>query len=104
MRHIEKAKKAMTKELGANKYIKVDAKKGTVTFQIQDGPIKENEVNGCQAVDMLQYIGYLFGDLNNSFPCAENEKTLQHIKNGVDWQDIRTAKREERGVEGTSQA
>ena len=103
MRHIENAKKEMVKVHKANKFIKVDSKKGTVTFKIQDGPInKNNKVNGCQAQDMLKYIGFLFGDLNNAFPCAENEKTLQHIKNADDWQDIRTENREKRGVEGTN--
>ena len=107
MRHIEDAKKMMTEEHKANKFIKVDSKKGTVTFKIQSPPAedkKDNKVDGCQAQDMLKYIGFLFGSLNNAFPCAENEKTLQHIKFADDWQNIRTENREKRGVEGENKA
>ena len=100
MKHLRAAKKAM----GTNKYIKVSPKAHSVSFVIQDGPIKEVKENGCQAVDILEFTQHLFADLNKAFPCAENEKTVMHIKHAIEWQTIRTANREKRGVEGKSEA
>ena len=102
MKHLYEAASGMPENL--EDYIIVDEQSHSVTFQIQDGPIKEVGVNGCQAVDMLEFTGRLFKSLNEAFPCEENEQTLFHILEAVRYQDERTADREKRGVEGKSEA
>ena len=90
--------------VGQNPYIKVDAEKSTVTFQIQEGPIKEVGVNGCQASDMLEYVTALFAALNETFPCRENALTITKLEEAQHWQQHRTKDRLQRGVEGRTLA
>ena len=82
----------------------VDAEKSTVTFQIQEGPIKEVGVNGCQASDMLEYVTALFTALNQTFPCRENALTITKLEEAQHWQQHRTKERVQRGVEGRNLA
>jgi hypothetical protein len=71
-----------------------------VSFTIQSDPIGEVGVNGCQAVDMLEYVKCLFESLNEAFHCQENEHTIEYIKQAIIWQEVRTRDRERRNVEG----
>lgn len=84
-----------------NPFIQVKGQE--VKFIIQDGPIKEVGVNGCQANDMLEYVGELFKSLNNAYECDENHITVNAINIALDAQKLRTKDREKRKVEGTSQ-
>ena len=74
-----------------------------VSFTVQSDPIGEVGVNGCQAVDMLEYVGHLFSSLNDAFPCPENHETLNAIQTALDAQAQRTANRIARGVEGKNE-
>lgn len=74
-----------------------------VTFQIQDGPIGESGVNGCQATDMLIFVKELYKSLNNKFACRENALTITKLEEAIHWQEARTKDRENRGVEGKSE-
>ena len=105
MKHLKEAHEAMLKEGRNDIFWDTKPRKHSVEFIIQKGPIKEAGIglNGCQAEDMLAFIKHLFVSLNNEFPCAENEKTILHIKQALDWQSIRTENREKRGVEGLNQ-
>jgi hypothetical protein len=71
-----------------------------VKFTIQSDPIGEVGINGCQAVDMLEYVGHLFKSLNDSFPCHQNLQTFEFIQFALASQAQRTLDRESRGVEG----
>jgi hypothetical protein len=71
-----------------------------VKFTIQSDPINQVGVNGCQAVDMLEYTKCLFQSLNDAFPCRENEITILKIEEAIHWQDARTKDRLNRNVEG----
>ena len=71
-----------------------------VFFQIQDGPIGENGVNGLQATDMLFFCKELFKSLNSAFPCRENSLTITKIEEALHWQEARTKDRVKRKVEG----
>jgi len=71
-----------------------------VKFTIQSDPISEVGINGCQAVDMLEYVKCLFESLNESFPCRENSLTITKIEEAIHWQEARTRDRQKRGVEG----
>jgi hypothetical protein len=75
-----------------------------VSFSIQSDPIGEVGVNGCQAVDMLEYVKCLFESLNDAFPCRENALTITKIEEALHWQEHRTKDRQKRLVEGKNEA
>ncbi len=74
--------------------------KAEVTFNIQDGPIKEVGVNGVQVSDMLEFCLEVFKSLNETFPCRENNITITKLEEALHWQDHRTKDRIKRQVEG----
>ena len=75
-----------------------------VQFTIQSDPIGEVGVNGCQALDMLEYVKCLFESLNAASPCRENALTITKIEEAIHWQDARTKDRLARQVEGRNEA
>lgn len=109
MRHVEKALNKYNAECYPNipsgfiQIENVEDVKGVapiVKFTIQSDPIGEVGVNGCQALDMLQYTKCLFESLNEAFPCRENALTITKIEEAIHWQRARTLNRIIRGVEG----
>ena len=76
----------------------------TVTFQIQDGPIKENGYNGCQVDELIAFTCELLQGLNKDLPARETSLAVTKLQEAQHWLDARTKDRETRGVEGTSQA
>lgn len=101
--HLEKAiPKDEYLELIKSTFIIHGKENNTLIFKIQDGPIKENGVNGCQVTDALRVLIHIYEGLQKKFPCAENQKTINKLKEGLFWQDERTKDRKARGVEGTS--
>ena len=71
-----------------------------LSFKIQNGPIKEVGVNGCQ-VDTLFATGLVMLDaLNRNFPCPENEMAIIKVKELLMWLEERKRDRVRRGVEG----
>jgi len=107
MRHVEKA---LLKMNSNNEFITIQNKddvKGIapiVSFTIQSDPISEVGINGCQALDMLEYTKCLFQSLNDAFPCRENALTITKIEEAIHWQDARTKDRLSRQVEGQNKA
>ncbi len=83
-------------------YVRDDV--NSISFTIQNGPIKENGINGCQVTDMIEVAKMIIEGLNEKFPCNENEMTIIMLDEAVRWQKERTENREKRGVEGTGQA
>jgi hypothetical protein len=75
-----------------------------MTIQFQEGPVKENGVNGCQADDV---IGSVLGYLRTvSQPPHANRQTslaITKLEEAAFWLRDRTEERERRGVEGTNQ-
>jgi hypothetical protein len=53
---------------------------------------------------MLKYVACLFESLNDAFPSSYNETSLAHIENAIQAQNLRTADRIARGVEGQNKA
>ena len=106
LRHVEKALNKMHNK----SYIEIENAsdvKGIapiVKFTIQSDPISEVGINGCQALDMLEYTKCLFQSLNDAFPCRENSLTITKIEEAIHWQNARTADREKRKVEGMNKA
>lgn len=69
----------------------------------QNGPIKENGVNGCHQEDLIAIVidrlqSFQAGD----FKCRENALALTKLEEAMHWLNHRTRDREKRGVEGTN--
>ena len=91
--------------------IQYDTEDGIKTYEdiikFQDGPIKENGVNGVQNENLLEIlidrIEYLQGMDGGRYACQENMDTLVCLKMALRRLKNRTDARKRRGVEGTSQ-
>ena len=76
---------------------------GSVNFQ--EGPVKENGVNGLHQEDLLEIVvDRLRCFQQGPFACRENSLALTKIEDAIRWLNHRTAERQARGVEGTSTA
>lgn len=77
-----------------------------INIQYQDGPIKENGVNGCQIDDVIAFAHATLVKLNSKddgkYSCLENEAAILALGSAAASLRARTANREARGVEGTS--
>jgi hypothetical protein len=111
MRHVQKARLKMAENGNSNigfiSIENIEDIKGIapiVSFTIQSDPIGEVGVNGCQAIDMLEYVKCLFESLNEAFPCRENALTITKIEEAIHWQEARTKDRLKRNVEGQNKA
>lgn len=91
-------------DIRPNKFIYVRNDKNSLSFTIQNGPVREVGVNGCQ-VDTVIAAGHaMLKGLNEKFPCHENEMAIMKISEALAFLTERKRSREARGVEGTSQA
>ena len=88
---------------------RLDGKPGTDTVAIaqvdfQEGPIKENGVNGVANEDLLVMVLTRLESFQNSeYRCRENAVAITKIEEALLWLRKRTMGRENRGVEGTSE-
>jgi hypothetical protein len=76
----------------------------SISFNIQNGPIKEVGVNGCQVLTLIQTAKLIIEKLNDRFPCDENANTIGYLNLAISEQENRTKNREKRAVEGLSKA
>ncbi len=83
-------------------YIRNDV--NSISFTIQNGPIKEKGVNGCQVDTLIHAAKTILEGLNNNFPSRENACAITKLDEAIHWLDARTKNREARGVEGLSKA
>lgn len=81
-------------------YIRIDAGNSQIWLQIQDGPIKEVEENGCQIDDIGSIWLEILKGFNKQFPCRENSLSITKIEEALMWQTKRKTDRLTRGVEG----
>lgn len=84
-------------------HIEVNDKSNAITFKIQDGPIKEVGINGCQVDELVSTALLIVKGLNAKFPCDENVKAMTALYDAYSWLQQRKHKREIRGVEGKSE-
>ena len=84
-------------------YILVDHRQDMISFKIQDGPIKDVGVNGCQVDDIIDASRVILEGLNKNFPCKENELAISSLYMALEWLEKRKSDRELRGVEGRNQ-
>jgi hypothetical protein len=90
------------KEIRPFNFIYVRQDKNSVSFTIQDGPVKENGVNGCQVDTIIETARVMIDGLNKKFPCRENALAITKLEEALMWLDKRRQDRVAREVEGTS--
>lgn len=88
------------KEVG----VAIHDKGNTIVFKIQNGPIKENGVNGCQVDTMVHACLMIIEELDKKFPCKENDTCIWHLRRAYMLLKERKRNREARGVEGENKA
>lgn len=81
-------------------YVHVDHDRNSISFKIQDGPIGEHGVNGCQVDELVYMARRIIEGLNAKFPCRENAAAITKLQEAEMWLRERKLDRERRGVEG----
>jgi len=80
--------------------INITDRMNTISFRLQNGPIGQNGVNGCQVDTMIEASMIIIKSLNENFPCKENEKAIEKLTEALFWIEERKRDRTKRGVEG----
>jgi hypothetical protein len=93
---------ALFDEQRKEKPIYIDHDVNMISFRIQDGPIKENGVNGCQVDTLLHTALVIIRGLNRKFPSTDNDIAIAKIGSALVALDRRKNERIARGVEGRS--
>ncbi len=80
--------------------INITERLNCISFKFQDGPIKENGVNGAQ-IDVLAHVLKLIVEgLNKDFPSEFNDRAIKGLDDCLQAFADRKADREKRNVEG----
>ena len=85
-----------------DEFVAIDHSQNTIYFQIQNGPIKESGINGCQVDTLLHAARKIIQGFTEEWPNTYNKHAIRHITEAIECLEARTKDREERGVEGTS--
>lgn len=91
-------------DIRPNNYIYVRHDVNSLSFTLQNGPIKEVGTNGCQVNEVIEAAKIIIEGLNAKFPCRENSMAITKLDEALMWLEKRTKDREKRGVEGLSKA
>lgn len=84
--------------------ILIDHQNNLIVFKLQDGPVKEAGVNGCQVDTIIAAAQTILEGLDSKFPCRENKEAIDELKGARLWLRVRRGDREARSVEGRSLA
>lgn len=82
--------------------INITERMNTISFKIQNGPIKEVGINGCQVDTMIEAAKIIIDKLNEKYPCEQNYQAIGCLNSAIGWLKHRRADRETRAVEGTN--
>jgi hypothetical protein len=82
--------------------INITDKMNAISFKIQEGPVKENGVNGCQVDTVIEAAKTIIEGLNKNFPCRENAVAITKLDEALMWLEKRTNDNVARKVEGTN--
>jgi hypothetical protein len=88
------------KDIRPNNFIYIRNDKNSLSFTLQDGPVRESGVNGCQVNEVIEAAKIIIEGLNDNFPCRENAVAITKLDEAIMWLDKRTKDREARKVEG----
>ncbi len=89
-------------EIRPNNFIYVRNDVNSISFTIQNKPIKEVGVNGCQVDTIIETAQIMIEELNKKFPCWENKQAIGGLETALIALKNRKHNRELRGVEGLS--
>ena len=87
-------------EIRPKHFVYVRHDKNSLSFTLQNGPTKENGVNGCQVDTLIEAAKIIIEGLNSEFPCRENALAITKLEEALLWLGKRKADREKRSVEG----
>lgn len=90
------------RDIRPNHFVYVRHDKNSISFTLQNGPVKESGVNGCQVDTLIEAAKMIIEGLNQEFPCRENSLAITKLDEALLWLGKRKAEREKRGVEGLS--
>ena len=90
------------KDIRPNNFVYVRNDKNSLSFTIQNGPIKEHGVNGCQVDTVIEAAKLIIEGFNKKFPCRENSIVITKLDEALLWLEKRKSDRNKRGVEGIS--
>jgi hypothetical protein len=83
-------------------FIVTDSTNVLAEIDFQEGPIKENGVNGVNNEDLITMVICRLEHFNQSeYRCRENSMAITKLEEALLWLRKRTMGREKRGVEGT---
>lgn len=85
-------------------YVRHDVNSISFCFTIQNGPIGEVGINGCQVDTLIETAKIMIEGLNKNFPCTENDVAIEKLNDALAWLGKRKKDREQRNVEGFSKA
>jgi len=85
---------------GASRPVFVHDETNQISFQIQNGPVKEHGVNGCQVDTVIEAAKLIVEGLNKNFPCRENSMIITKLDEALMWSEKRKQDRIKRQVEG----
>jgi hypothetical protein len=91
-------------EIRPNNFVYVRNDVNSIAFTIQNGPVKEVGVNGCQVDTIIGAAKIMLQGLYEKMPSAETFQAIRHLQFALDELEKRKLDREFRGVEGTSKA
>jgi len=84
--------------------INITERLNTISFKIQNGPVKENGVNGCQVDTLIHAAKHIIEKLNENFPSSYNLEAIGNLNKALASLQKRKEDRENRGVEGFNKA
>lgn len=88
------------KDIRPNNFVYVRHDVNSISFTIQNGPVKEVGVNGCQVDTIIEAAKAIIEGLNKNFPCRENAMVITKLDEALLWLVKRKLDREARNVEG----
>lgn len=86
------------KEIRPTHFVYVRNDVNSISFTIQNGPIKEVGVNGCQVDTIIAAAKAIIEGFNSKFPCRENSVVITKLDEALLWLGKRKADHEKRGV------
>lgn len=92
------------KDIRPHNFIYVRHDVNSLAFTIQNGPVGEAGVNGCQVDTVIETAKIILEGLNKQFPCRENAVAITKLDESLMWLEKRRKDRVVRMVEGTNQA
>ena len=95
--------KYFEKNIRPNNFVYVRNDKNSLSFTIQDGPVKEAGRNGCDVMTVIEAAKIMLEGLNEQVRCRETSIMITKLEECLLWGMKRKMDREQRNVEGTDQ-